>query len=169
MAHGTLHIVHLSPMPEGVRRGTNVGLPGHPPVAARSQPDSPEELIAHAANDLKTCYARARRHTGTGRLLKADLLDLLGVALLWTIRMRAREDTPRLRRMMIEAAASEASSIAPLTLVLVRYALVQVPPKRASAWASVVQLALAKRILPGNLDDFLDTIGGVEGAKRELA
>jgi hypothetical protein len=72
-------------------------------------------------------------------------------------------------RLLRQTAGTAISRDSGLFLVLLRSALPDLDPKRASKWAAAIELAVRHQIPGKEFVAFLEAKGGIEGAAKEMA
>jgi hypothetical protein len=131
---------------------------------------TPAEATATIGRALRRRLRQANRNARSrARLRKADIYATMMVAYaavqIWKRRDIAGEVERLLRRTAIAAIAPRSS----LFLVLLRSALPDLDPKRASKWAAALELADRKQVARMDFVEFMEGEGGVEGAARTRA
>ena len=103
------------------------------------------------------------------RLRKADIYRILKIAYRAVRAWKQRGIHWQIARLLRKTADATISRDSGLFLVLLRSALPQLDPKRASKWAAAIELAARHRIPGRKFVAFLEAQGGIEGAAKKMA
>lgn len=132
--------------------------PDHGPVAEK------------AKSRISRAYSRASRRAGaSGRLPKTAAHELLVVVYRYVAAWRADKTIGGIMRQLRHDCPSIIERASTQYLTLLRAALPALDAKKCSKWAAALDAADYHEIAPADLSEFLDEMGGIEGAAKERA
>ena len=161
----------------GTARAANSGATPEP-VPQRLQPPTRPSVVELTPADAasETCHqlqhrwgVACRAASAQARLRKADIYRILKTAYKAVRVWKKRGIHWQIARLLKRTAGTAISRESGLFLVLLRSALPNLDPKRASKWAAAIELAARHQIPAKEFVAFLEAEGGIEGAAKRMA
>ena len=140
-----------------------------PHSAGRSRPATSVSEAREARAQIGKKFDHAVANCSGTRLRRSDQTDLLQAAYLIVRNWRREHQSDRIEELLRRMSRGWIAPGSSLELVLLRSALPNLDPKRASKWAAAIELADHAGVSKRGFATFLKKQGGIEGAARTLA